>query len=107
MPQIKGILKSRSEVGFTSNDKKKRTFILDCSSNSKNFLEFVLYGDAVKDLNRYKNKEEVYISYNPRGFISENKGKERLMQSLVVYNIENEGERMARLMAEKASKSKK
>lgn len=106
MPQIKGILKSRSEVGFTSNDKKKRTFILDCSGNSKNFLEFVLYGDAVKDLNKYKNKEELYISYNPRGFISENKGKERLMQSLVVYSIENEGERIARMMAEKASKAK-
>ena len=108
MPIIKGTLKSRSEVGFTANDKRKRTFILDCSGDkSKNFLEFTLYGDAVKDISNYKLKEELYISYNPRGFISENKGKERLMQSLVVFGIENDYERHVRMTADKAFKKRK
>ena len=97
MPIIKGILKRKSEVGFTANDKKKRTFWLDCTGDySKNILEFILYGENVTLLNNYKMKEELYVTYSPRGFISENRGKEKIMQSLSVSFIENEKERIAR-----------
>lgn len=105
MPTISGYIKSRSEVGFTSNDKRKRTFILDCSSDKyKNFLEFVLYGDAVHDLKRYKNKEYIHVSYNPKGQIMENKGKEKIYQSLVPYLIESDDEKIARLHIAKMTK---
>lgn len=109
MPEIKGIIKSRSEVGFTSNDKKKVTFILDCSNEfGSNFLEFVLYGDKCSMLKRYRNKEEIYVMYSPRGFISEKGGKEKLIQSLSASHLENETERdMRKIAAAMGKRTKK
>ena len=65
---------------------------------SKNHLEFTLYGDNVRELNRYKTKEILEVTYFPSGFLSENRGKEKIHQSLVVSMIENEAEKMARKM---------
>lgn len=96
MAIIRGKLIRRSEVGFTSNDKKKRTFWLDCSGFGKNHLEFTLYGDNVKEISRYKMKEEIEVTYFPKGFLSDNRGKEKIMQSLVVSMIENDTEKAIR-----------